>query len=376
MKLTILIIPFILILTDLFAQEKTFIREYSYKASDLDSKISSRAITVNQLQSMLLNEVGVYVESESILKTSEVGSEFSQDFIENIVTISAGITQLEVLDEKWNGEIFWMKAAITIDRKQLEKSLKQVIADRQKMKELETLRQKLNDAIKEINQLKEAESKKQLNDQKENIDYTSQLLQLIEVQAEYEKEVETNTFGASDYYNKGKSKYLLADYSVAIDYFTKAIHLDVKYKDAYYFRGLARYQLEDAHESIVDFTQALDIDPTYTWAVYSRGLAKLNLINDLNGSIVDFSKAIEIDANFAFAFCYRGLAKSKLKDYNGSMMDYSKSIEINPKLAYAYYLRALTRIEMGNEELACFDLSKAEEFGFEKAQEAIKQHCL
>ena len=60
----------------IFSQEKTFEREYTYRASDLDSKISCRAIVVNQLRSMLLNEVGVYVESESILKTSDVSNKF------------------------------------------------------------------------------------------------------------------------------------------------------------------------------------------------------------------------------------------------------------------------------------------------------------
>ncbi|MBK7652192.1 MAG: hypothetical protein IPJ20_17800 [Flammeovirgaceae bacterium] len=107
-----------------FSQEKTFEREYTYKASEMDSKVSCRATTINQLRSMLLNEIGVYVESESLLKTTELNGKFAQDFVENIATISAGITKLEVLDEKWNGETFWMKASITIDKKSLEESFK------------------------------------------------------------------------------------------------------------------------------------------------------------------------------------------------------------------------------------------------------------
>lgn len=130
----------------LFAQEKTFIKEYTYKAGEMDSKISCRAIAVNQLRSTLLQEIGVYVESEQLLKTSEVSGKFSQDFIENIATISAGITKLEVLEEKWNGETFWMKAAITVDPKSLEQSLKQLVNDRQKVKELETLKKQLDEA--------------------------------------------------------------------------------------------------------------------------------------------------------------------------------------------------------------------------------------
>ena len=88
----------------LIAQEKTFEREYTYKASELDSKISCRAITINELRTQLLNEIGVYVESESILKTSDVSGKFAQDFVENIATISAGITKIEVLEEKQKAE--------------------------------------------------------------------------------------------------------------------------------------------------------------------------------------------------------------------------------------------------------------------------------
>lgn len=108
---------FIANVANLYSQEKIFEREYTYKASEMDSKISCRAITINQLRSILLNEVGVYVVSESILKTSDVNGKFSQDFVENIATISAGITKLEVLDERWNGETFWMRASITVDKK-------------------------------------------------------------------------------------------------------------------------------------------------------------------------------------------------------------------------------------------------------------------
>ena len=71
------------------AQEKTFIREYTYKAGEMDSKISCRAIAINELRSELLHEVGTYVESEQFLRTADVGGKFSQDFVENIATISA-----------------------------------------------------------------------------------------------------------------------------------------------------------------------------------------------------------------------------------------------------------------------------------------------
>ncbi len=146
----------------IYSQEKTFVKEYTYKASEADSKVSCRAIATNQLRSMLLNELGVYVESNQLLKTNDIAGKNSQDFVENISTISAGITKLDVLGEAWNGETFWMKAAITVDTTSLQESLKRISEDRQKGKELGDLKQRMAFANQRLAELTQA-----LNDQKE-----------------------------------------------------------------------------------------------------------------------------------------------------------------------------------------------------------------
>ena len=227
---TRLTIFFLFITIVLIAQEKTFEREYTYKASELDSKISCRAITINELRTQLLNEIGVYVESESILKTSDVSGKFAQDFVENIATISAGITKIEVLEEKWNGETFWMRASITIDKKSLEESLKQLVADRQKLKELEEVKQKLNDATEEINRL---------NEELVTNKNTEQVAQSVK----YDKEI--STLAASNYYYSGQVKFLLQDFKGAITEFNMAIEINPNYDDAYFDRGNSKMELQD-----------------------------------------------------------------------------------------------------------------------------------
>src|SRR6267154_6189160 len=111
MRTQFFVVVLVLSVHSLYSQEKTFVKEYTYKASEADSRVSCRAIATNQLRSMLLNELGVYVESNQLLKTNDIAGKNSQDFAENISTISAGITKLDVLNETWNGETFWMKAA-------------------------------------------------------------------------------------------------------------------------------------------------------------------------------------------------------------------------------------------------------------------------
>lgn len=339
------------------AQEKTFEREYTYKASELDSKISCRAIVINQLRTTLLNELGVYVESEQILKTTDVGGKFSQDFVENIATISAGITKLNILDEKWNGETFWMKASITVDKKSLEESLKQLIADRQKVNELEEVNEKLRDATKEINRLKKALRNSRTNEKTQTV---------------YNEEV--NSLVATDYYYKANSKLELEDYQGAIDDYNKAIELSPNDAVVYFNRGLAKDFLHDYHGAIRDYNKAIELDPNFVNAYLAKANIK-NSLSDFHETIADLTKAIELDPSYSVLYTTRGYAKGSLKDDRGAKADFTKAIELNPKDAYAYLWRGISSIHLGDKESACLDFSKAGELGNHEAYEKIKQYC-
>jgi len=75
------------------AELKTFTKEYTHQASDLDSKISSRAIALEQAKRLLLEEVGTYLISETEVKDFQLTKD-------KITTLTAGIVQAEILDEK------------------------------------------------------------------------------------------------------------------------------------------------------------------------------------------------------------------------------------------------------------------------------------
>jgi hypothetical protein len=68
---------FILILSVLFsissqAQKKSFVSEYTYRASDADSKISSREKALKEVKALLIEELSVYVESYVDYEVTEV----------------------------------------------------------------------------------------------------------------------------------------------------------------------------------------------------------------------------------------------------------------------------------------------------------------
>ena len=113
----------------LFAETKTFIREYTYTASEADSKITSRAIALDQVKRMLLEEIGIYLKSEFQTAKQEKNGVYSELTKEQTQSITAGITETKILEERWNGETYYIKASITVDPDEVTKTIARIAAD-------------------------------------------------------------------------------------------------------------------------------------------------------------------------------------------------------------------------------------------------------
>lgn len=432
MKRVILILQF-LTTTFLFAQEKAFVREYTYQASEIDSKLSSRAISINQLRVILLNEIGIYVESENLLKTSDINGKFNQDFVETISTISAGITKLVILDEKWDGKTYWIKASITVDKKELELSLKQVINDRQRINELEELREKLEKAKRELisltNELKDNKGEGDSNYiEKYNREVSilsaadfiySGLSKLsgdfVGAIADFTEAIKIDPLNENTYFNRGLAKVSIQDYRGAIKDYTKAIELDPNNSMFYLFRGMAKcvtprpggeppdhlgaiedysktielepdilmamlmrglsYSEIDKHyEAIIDYNKLIQINRNNAEYFYYRAISKAGL-NDFRGAIADFNTSLKLEPKRLDALVGRGAAKLSIQDYRGAIIDLNKVIELDPNNSLAYINRGLSRLYSNQKDKGCQDLSKAGELGLSDAYNLINKYC-
>src|SRR5208337_59179 len=151
------LIAFLLfIVSPAFAETVSFTKEYTYQASELDSKATCRAIALETLKKQLLEELGTYLVSETEVK----GFQLSRD---QVTVFTAGIVSTDVLQEKWDGERYYLKARISADPSEVAKSLDKIRKDREKSKELEDSSKKADEALREIEQLK-----KEIADLKEN----------------------------------------------------------------------------------------------------------------------------------------------------------------------------------------------------------------
>ena len=359
MRKQFLVVVCALSFSSVYSQYKTFVKEYTYKASEADSKVSCRAIATNQLRSMLLDELGVYIESNQILTTDDVKGKNTQDFNEKISTITAGITKLDILGETWNGETYWMKAAITVDTTSLKESLKRISEDHQKVRELEDLRQRLNDANQKL-----ADLSKQLNEQKE-INAKAALAE------KYDSQI--NRLSASNSMYNAKAKFESKDYSGSIEDFNKVVALDPTYTLAYAYRGHAKIKLANYPEAIQDFDKAIQLNPRFDVAYLDRGYAK-NFSGDYQGAIADFTNAIEISPTYANAYTSRGEVRLKLKNYQAAINDFDLAIRYKPDYALAYYSRGLAKNSLGQRD-ACSDWTKAAKLDYPDAIDLLNRYC-
>jgi hypothetical protein len=154
----LLLLLFLINSLHFIAQTKTFVRNYTYNASEADSKLSSRTIALNEVKTLLLEEIGSYLKSEFENRTVQTQingqTTFTQLTKSKLVTLVAGITSTKILEEKWNGEVFYIEAEIVVNEADILIKLKELVNDKERTKELEELLAKNIEANETIENLK------------------------------------------------------------------------------------------------------------------------------------------------------------------------------------------------------------------------------
>lgn len=355
-----------------FAETKTFIKEYTYQASEDDSRNSSRVIALREVKRLLLEELGTYLESETDVKNFRLTRD-------QITTLTAGIVQTEIIEEKWDGRFYWLKSKIAADEDNVVQSINELRKDREKTKELEAMRQKSDDLLKENKRLrKELASAKDGDRDARKVAYDKSIKEL----------------SAAEWIEKGQAvQGRDDDFKGAIDAFSHAIELDPKNIKAYYFRA----RISGKYPAMSDYSKLLSIEPNTSedyliraWTykeLEKRDLAlqefakaietasgikekaaayddrgRYTALFDNNRALQDFSRAIELDPDDKSYYISRGQTYWALKKNDPALRDFNKAIELDPKDALGYATRGAF-FKFYKPELAIIDLSRALELG-------------
>jgi len=316
------------------AELKTFIKEYTHQASDLDSKISSRAIALEQAKRLLLEEIGTYLISETDVKNFQLTKD-------KITTLTAGIVQAEILDEKWDGKTYYLKAKMTIAPQEVTKFLEGLRENSQKNRELEEMKKKVDDALQKIKQLQDEQVAGRSLESKQN---------------QYSKAVAE--LKAKEWIDKGVAFMNAENYEGGLRAFNNAVEMDPTSSWAYIDKGWALNTLGDYYQALKEFNRAAEIDPQNPWIYANRG-ASYNSLENYQQGLLDEEKAISLDANISWAYIYRGWAYLGLGKFNQALADMNKAAQMDPKNPYVYHMRAWAHNGLGNKRQTLEDFDKS-----------------
>ncbi|MBU4455834.1 hypothetical protein KJ586_04980, partial [Patescibacteria group bacterium] len=219
------------------AETKVFIEEYTYQASENDSKVSCRATALKQVKRKLLEKLGTYLESHTEVSNFQLTKD-------QITSLTAGIVLAEILEEKWDGENFWLKAKIAADPNGVVKTIDDFRKDLQKTRDLERVRAEADGYLQKNEQLR-----KELLSTKGN----------IEKLKKYNENIDK--LRATDWYEKG-SAIGVTNKEGAVEAFSKAIELNPKMAEAFAFRGMTYGLLMKHREALDDFNKAIELIET------------------------------------------------------------------------------------------------------------------
>jgi tetratricopeptide (TPR) repeat protein len=260
------------------AETKTFVKEYTYHAGDEDSKNSSRTIALREVKMLLMEELGTYLESQTEVKNFQMTKN-------QITTLTAGIVSAEVIEDKWDGKVYWLKAKIAANPQDVIKSIDSLRKDREKVKELEELRKRSEELLKENERLN-----KELKIAK---DETKQ-----ETAQAYKQNI--NSLSATEWVERGYELAISGNYTDAVKAFSKAIELNPQDAAAYCNRGVAYVSLDNYQQAIEDCSKAIELNPQIAETYYIRGLVYVGLGNNQQ-AIKDFQQGYRTESSVCSA---------------------------------------------------------------------------
>ncbi len=322
------------------AKPVTYVKEYTYQASEIDSKVTSRTIALEQVKRLLLEELGTYLISETAVKDMELTKD-------QIVSFTAGIVMTVILEEKWDGKTYVLQAKISTETDELLRDLRRIQKNPEQSAAWEDVRAKTDRALHEIEQLKkELASKPGAKGAQET--YAKAVNQLTAVEWFRKAMQWVSPRSVTAFSEKGNQEALHA--------FDKTTELDPTYARAYAGRANIYNNRGNFAAALRESEQALKLDPDFAWGLNCRGNARAGLLN-FTDALQDFGKAIALAPKYFWTYCNRSRTYGQLRDYPHALEDANKALELNPELACGHFNRGLALVALNQvpDAITSFD---------------------
>ncbi len=335
----------------------TVIREYIYHAGDADSKLTSRAIALEQVKRLLLEELGTYLISNTEVKNSTLTKD-------EIVTYTAGAVVTVIIEERWNGVEYFLRAKISADTAEVAKSVAAMHDDREKAAELVQLRAQAGESLKEIERLRKELAEVKSSTKPDNAP------NVASVQKGYNEAVAKLT--AKDYLEQGIRLRKTGTFEESLAAFSNAVAATPNWFRPYVTRGAIFLLLNNPQKALDDLERALQLNPADLTAVSLHGIVLLKLGRKEDGAfeLKRVAAASPNDPNTQTNIAGI-LVKNNLS--NEALPFLTRAIDLRPNdNGRAYFLRAQVYNQLGRKQKALEDLNMAARQGNAKARELLR----
>jgi tetratricopeptide (TPR) repeat protein len=327
----------------------TLTRDYSYRAGDADSKLTSRSIALEQVKRLLLEELGTYLVSNTIVKDAQLSKD-------EIVTYTAGAVVTVIIEETWDGATYYLKARLTADPDDVARSLTAIRNDQERAAELDQIRRQANDSLKEIERLK-----KELAEAKKTDSAGTTHDRSLELRKRYD--VKTGELAAKEYLDQGLSFRNENKFDRAVTAFSRAIELAPQWDRPYAGRGAAYVRMNDNARGEADLERAKTLAPENMIAVSLHGVSLIRQGKKRDG-MAEVRMAVEKAPENIVTNTSMGWALLEMNQARASIPFLTKAIELSQKKhGRAYLFRAKAFRQLGEHAKAKADLDRARVLG-------------
>ena len=333
------------------AAQTSFVKDYVYQASEVDSKVSSRAIALEQVKRLLLEQVGTFVQSETTVREFQLTKD-------EVVTLTAGIVSVEVLSEDWDGKQYALTARVAVDPQQVADAVDQLRGNAVDRAEFEASRKQNEASLKEIQRLRmdmEAMRKEVLRSEEQAAALRKELQHSTEQSATLQEQARKAAEQATVLANMEKQYARSAESLERNNLFELAMAL----RDA-----------GDHEGALEKFDQLINADPRDKRAYLGRATTYARM-DRTSLAFKDLDRSLELDPQFAKAYMVRGKVHRKMGNFSEAIRQQTKALKLNPDFAEAYFERGLTYMKSGEKHRGMDEIKRSANMGLRRAQDFL-----
>ncbi len=359
--LVVFVVTFIISIfpTFSFCEIQTITHTVKQPFGGSQSPDDARIAAVAKAKREVLEMAGVYIESLTVVKNSQVDKD-------EILALAAGVLKAEVVSQEnyHTKDAFGIDVVVkvVVDTSVLENRVKKLLQDRTHLDQLNQARVREKELLDKIAALEKENRKSGKSKQKS---------------ANLKKEFQAASQGltAVEWFRKAGELFINRKWTnpgKAIACLTEAIRLKPDYVDAYTMRGyIYKSGLSQYQRAIEDYNMAINLKPDYVDAYHFRAEAYC-LSGQYQQAIQDYSMAVHLKPDDVDAYYFRADAYFRSGQHQRAIEDYNMAINLKPDYVDAYYLRGLAYLILGNVQEGCRSMLRACELGDCKGYELVK----